>query len=530
MYILIPGRHHLLTNFQANYLNDLISNGLDKATDVEGKQLAIYQPVKAIIFAVTSANHSGTKRNPLPFYLRAMGIQNFANSLPTPSYVFGIGEVGRIDSFAEYTVKQIRHQSDYAFDLNPSNTLILCSTPVLQMYKKIGYTVLPAELCDLKTLTYHQRLPWYWVEKIGETDDWEKSKLILEHVHPCCLELWKKYNLGEKVRKILTDPIIGEDGDMTVSRDYNSYVRQMDQIAELKFTETAPFIQSGNIGDIGCAVGSWIKHACATPRLAESDFYGIEVVRQLYDICIQRKNNNEFANPYTFFGQKNAVTELVFRESTMNTIHTSSLTHEIASYGNIHDLHDFIANRYKELVSGGVWINRDVVGPENGDEQVLMLLKKEDGINTSYDQQLADQNELKLYLEKLSTFSRFLRFANDFRKVERDQIIYEIVRIDNLDYISLRLEDACEFILSKDYTDNWRSEMHERFCFWSFNDWKEQLMKAGFEIGPGSGAYTNPWIEENRIAGKVELFKKVDGYLKKLSAPPTNMLIVGKKI
>jgi hypothetical protein len=72
--------------------------------------------------------------------------------------------------------------------------------------------------------------------------------------------------------------------------------------------------------------------------------------------------------------------------------------------------------------------------------------------------------------------------------------------------------------------------MHERFCFWSFNDWKERLIKTGFDISPGSGAYTNPWIEENRITGKVELFKKVDGSLEKLPAPATNMLIVGKKI
>ena len=55
--------------------------------------------------------------------------------------------------------------------------------------------------------------------------------------------------------------MIGDDGDLTETRDYNSYVRQMDEIATLKYNETLPYIKKGRIGDIGCAVGSWIKLA-----------------------------------------------------------------------------------------------------------------------------------------------------------------------------------------------------------------------------------------------------------------------------
>ncbi len=182
-------------------------------------------------------------------------------------------------------------------------------------------------------------------------------------MHASSVELWERYRLANKVQLLFRDKMISDDGDITNTRDYNTYVRQMDTIAALKYEETSAYIQPGRIGDIGCAVGSWIRLACNDVRLRESDFYGIEVARHLFDICQQRKHNGEFSNPFVFFSQRNAVTGLVFDRASMNTIHTSSLTHEIESYGSRAELLQFIANRYEELVPGGVWVNRDVVGP-----------------------------------------------------------------------------------------------------------------------------------------------------------------------
>jgi hypothetical protein len=91
----------------------------------------------------------------------------------------------------------------------------------------------------------------------------------------------------------------------------------------------------------------------------------------------------------------------------------------------------------------------------------------------------------------------------------------------------LQLKDAAEFMLTKDYTDNWLSEMHERFCFWSLTDWKKELTKIGFEISDRSDAYTNPWIAENRFKNKAQLFTSA---MKELPYPPTNALIVARKI
>ncbi|MCK7556746.1 transferase [Chitinophaga sedimenti] len=389
------------------------------------------------------------------------------------------------------------------------------------MYADLGYTILPAELADISTWKYHQPMPWDIVEKVAYSDDWQNDPYIRQHMHKAAYDVWRKYRQGDKVQLLFRDTMISSDGDLTDTRDYNVYVRQMDDIAGMKFHDTAAYIQPGRIGDIGCAVGSWIKLACKEEKLRESDFYGIEVSRYLYEICQQRKVNGEFDNPFVFFSKKNAVTGLVFEKHSMHTIHTSSLTHEIISYGHDGDLEKFIRNRYEELAAGGVWINRDVVGPYNKEQPVHVWLNAEDGVNDDPFRHFEERHALSAYLETLSTRARFLRFARDFR--------YKVPFIVEGDHFVMSLRDASEFLSRKDYTDNWQSEMHETFCYWDFNEWQDQMKAAGFQIHPASKAFTNDWIAENRWKGKVALFTKQDGELQPMEWPVTTMFLMGIK-
>jgi hypothetical protein len=526
MHLLIPGRHQLLTNFQFQYLTEILSKPLNKTMDINGAPVSSNENVSALIFAVTSANHSNTRRNPLPFYIRALMIESFGKGFSVPCFIYGIDDIGQTKSFAEYTVKRIRHESEGMFDLTPSNTCVICATPVLEMYEQEGFTILPAELADRKTWRNHAVLPWDVVVSIAEDKNWMSNQVVNQQMHSSSMDIWKKYKLADKVQLLFRDHMISDDGDITTTRDYNTYVRQMDDIAVLKFQETAPHISPGRIGDIGCAVGSWIKLACGDARLRESDFYGIEVARHLFDICQQRKHNGEFTNPFVFFSQRNAVTGLVFDKNSMNTIHTSSLTHEIESYGSRADLLSFIQNRFDELAPGGVWINRDVVGPKNKNEIVLMKLNNTDGRNDDFEKTFPIREELAAYLNGLSTLARFYRFVRDFRKHEGYKLKFETVELDGSLYFKLQLKDACEFMSRKDYTDNWESEMHETFCFWDFDEWKEHLINVGFAISEKSNDYTNEWIVKNRLEGKVMLFKND---LQPIPYPVTNMIMLAMK-
>ena len=533
MHILFPGRHHLLTDFQFKYLFSLIQSHCQGATDVDGvpiaADLSANTSIESLVFAVTSANHAGTRRNPLPFYLRALAIQEFSRALQLPTYTYGIDDVGHLDNFATYVLKKIKHDSEGRHTLTPQNTLVVCSTPVLKMYRQLGFKILPAELLDATTWQYKTKMPWQVVERIATSPAWISDPEVLQHMHPASYALWKQYSLGQKVQQLFTDPIVGEDGDITDSRDYSTYVQQMDQNAALKYSDTAAFISPGRIGDIGCAAGSWIKLACADERLHESDFYGIEVTRHLYDLCLQRKHNGAFANPNVFFAQKNAVKGLVFDRESMDTIHTSSLTHEIESYGSRAGLLKFISNRYDELKPGGIWINRDVIGPEGGEKEVLLWLNSEEGSMGDWQQLPQDALALSAQLQKLSTRELFKRFALDFRRKEGYQLPYEEVEQEGKAYVRLSLRDAAEFMLTKDYTDNWQSEMHETFCFWSLSDWKKALQEAGFKVDPRSYVWTNPWIIQNRWQGKVALFSSQGQKLTPLPFPPTNVMLLASK-
>lgn len=529
MYLLIPGRHQLLTNFQFQYLKSIIDNGLQNLSDVFGKPLNRFEKIDAILFAVTSSNHSNTRRNPLPFYLRAISIEAFGNALDTPAYIYGIDDVGNLPNFAGYTIKRIRHDSEGQIDCTPENTIVVCSTNVLNMYHHLGFSILPAELDNIDTWHHHTAMPWDVVEKIAYSSNWQQEPFVQQYMHPASFNVWQKYRIGEKVQLLFRDAMISNDGDLTDTRDYNVYVRQMDDIAEMKYQDTASFIQPGRIGDIGCAVGSWIKLACKDERFRESDFYGIEVSRYLYELCQQRKINGEFSNPFVFFSKKNAVTGLAYDPSSMNTIHTSSLTHEIESYGSRQDLIQFIRNRFEELVHGGVWINRDVVAPYNKSKEVLLWLNDTDGSNDDPHRILESKASLAEYLQQLSTYARFLRFAKDFRKQEGYKLLYAETIYEQKRYIRLSLGDAAEYLSRKDYTDNWQSEMHETFCFWDFNEWKNEMETAGFRIHPSSVAFTNDWIVENRWKGKAALFQLSNGQLVAEPWPVTTMFLIGVK-
>jgi hypothetical protein len=92
---------------------------------------------------------------------------------------------------------------------------------------------------------------------------------------------------------------------------------------------------------------------------------------------------------------------------------------------------------------------------------------------------------------------------------------------------------AAEFLSKKDYTDNWKSEMSEEFCFWKFSQWKQALTEIDFQIcenpinpTEGSDVYTNPWIVEHRHVGHTEI---TDLHGRTLPWPSANMVLVAEK-
>jgi hypothetical protein len=534
--LLFPGRHHLLTTFQLQYLT--LVTGADPAAlrDVNGALLGLKSPIDLIAWAVTSANHSNTRRNPLPAHRREAAIEDFAAQLDAASHVYLIDDLGATPRFAEYTLKKIEVDSQGALRLTPENAVVACSTPeVLEMYERLGFRILPVELLDPAARRFAAETPWQLLEAIfadGQAgQDWRRHEAFLTKVARATRRLYLKYNYGDLIAGLYRQPFLSEDGDLTRTRDYNTYVRSFDQGAERKYALIKDVVVPGRIVDIGCCTGALLQQLTRDERFRESDFYGVEIAQRLFQECLHRKEQGAFANDNVFFYQRNAVAGPIFPPNSINTFTTFALTHELESYQGRTALEQFLSLLYGQLAWKGRWINVDVVGPEDKDEVVYLWLNREDGRADDPREEFSspDRQKCNDYLKGLSTFGRFQRFCRDYRSQVGYRVEWEAETVAGEPLIRMRLQDACEFMSKKDYTDNWQSEMCETFCFWSFCDWTRAMERAGYAVHPASHAFTNPWIVENRYRGKVKLFRKVQGILEPRDYPVTNMVIIAEK-
>jgi SAM-dependent methyltransferase len=231
------------------------------------------------------------------------------------------------------------------------------------------------------------------------------------------------------------------------------------------------------IVDIGCGPGSLLQRAADDPQLHESDLYGIELARPLYEECLHRRRQGRFANPNVFFYQRNVLRDPVFDDRSIDTTITVALTHEIRSYLGADALRLLAERIYRHTRPGGVWINVDVAGPRNGDDAVWLTLDP-------------------------PTTERFASFAREFRAEEGEAPWPNLVVNEHPSGTTFELTRrlAMEFLAKKDYTDNWQSEMHERFCDLDIDAWHALLTNAGFSVSPASSTTTNEWLVEHRFA------------------------------
>ncbi|MEO5949066.1 MAG: class I SAM-dependent methyltransferase, partial [Candidatus Saccharimonas sp.] len=437
-YILIPGRHHLITRFQVSYLKDLL----------------VRHPEAEIIWAVTSADHTGTQRNPIGGSRRLGMIEAVAESEQLPSEVYLISNQRERPNFAHYVIEEIRTQTSGRIDMKPENTIVACSTDaVIAQYCALDFEVVTVEQES------HAELPWDVVMRIIRSGrQWRDDSEITSAMHPICREIYIRYYIAELIQTIYADPLVGsDDGDITISRDYASYRAAFEDNAWRKVDDFAEFVQPGKIVDVGCATGQTIKLLGKRPELFESDFYGVEVARPLYEICQQRKTNGEFGDTNVYFYQRNIMQSELFEPDSMSTVITMALTHEVESYLGHDELLKFIKRAYDMLAPGGVYINYDVVGPDDRTNEVYFAPKYEDGENPDDLRWELEGEELAAFLGRLSTAARFKRFEHDFRHDEGDGISAHRETIDGTEYIVLSHGDICEFLAKKDYLNSWKS-------------------------------------------------------------------------
>lgn len=547
--LLFPGRHILHTHFQMKYLQQVLSTPLENLPIVGNPPIPKNARIATVMFAITSANKCNSRYNPLPLMWRSIGVDRFFEAFRNKedyNLQEMIVEIPHVDPTTKYfdiMLKDIEEET--AMELKPENTIVLTSTlDLISKCQEAGFGVLTAEI-NINTQEYNEVTPGHVVKHLGECPNWQKDEKLKTMVAPRTWRFWNENPIvPETIQRVWGEPLLTDSGSLTETRNYGSYAQGMNQgfLLDIKFQEILPGIVPGKIVDEGCSDGGLLaKIGLAFP---DSDLIGIEITPEFISRCKERQRAGDFRDSFVFFHQKNLMNP-VFKPASINTTICNSTVHEIWSYGEgLKSLHQYLNHKYIQTKKGGRLLIRDVVGPENHDEEIYLWLNELDGENDLSQPLPQDPEKLSLFLENLSTKSRFYLFAEHYladmrktgRRGEDTKIRFREETIGDKNYVVLKLKDACEFITKKDYTDNFFSELNEEFCFFSFSDWKSVLKEHGFsvlenpnDLKHSSRSYTSEWIVENRYKGSVELYTMSSDGLILLEYPVTNMVLIAEK-
>ncbi|MFH1072656.1 MAG: methyltransferase domain-containing protein [Nanoarchaeota archaeon] len=564
--ILFPGRHLVHTEFQKDYLLRALMTPTHQLEIFNCRAFSLPEKLKGqtideIVFAVTSANQPESRYNPIPYEKRIIGVERFGSLLksrfPTLSYrIVGIPDFGRTDRFAELMLKQIAEEIEHEVDINPENTLVLCSTPaVIPLFQRLGYYILPAELRDTDGPAeqdfireeYRAETPVKLVQRIASLrDKWKSDTDLQKKLCASTISMFDDYlEIPKRIIRLFNDPLRTETGELTATRNYDVYAFGMgnQDIIRVKYNDIKRFIRGGRIADEGCAEGRLLMEVAKD--FPDADLIGIDASGEFISRAEEHKRQHKFGNgTFIYFHHRN-IMEPIFEASSIDTVICNSTGHEIWSYGDREEsVRTYLAEKFRQLKPGGRLVMRDVVGPEDKEQEVYMACDDKDGLNELEFMNIKDPAVVADLLGRLSTCGRFQRFTEDYltealaegKREPESTINYRTTTIKEKSYFVLTLKDAVEFMTKKDYLDNWQSEMNEEFAFWSFSEWKQALADTGFTVlenpnhpEQGSHVYTSKWIRKNRWEGKVELYKRAPNGLQKMEWPVTTMVLVGEK-
>lgn len=506
-YILFPGRHHLLTTYQERYLQGLQAGGMD---DIDQNALPDLDRA-TVIFAVTSWDRSGTRLNPLPGHRREAAIELFGRDAGLDVLVVPVPHVAPTTRFVDVIENAVSVHTGSNIELSPDNTVVACSSPaVIDLFVDAGYRIAPVEMAGGHDQQLAAARPWTHVEDLARDQNLDALR---DQVHGASHDILSRYDWVATMAELFADPLLGDQGDLTETRDYVTYADSFDDGADRKYDLVRDLVRPGRIVDIGCGTGALLHKLADAPELDESDLFGVEAARPLYEMCEHRRTMGWFDNPNTFFFHRNVLNTPVFRSASVDTTITMALTHEVYSYLSHESVITMVDRIAAHTRPGGVWVNADVCGPDNPDDIVEFDLRTGDGLPNTDKTPTPELTDSDSYLGALSTWGRWTRFVEDFRAVEGELVKWERVG-QGTARASKRV--LYEFLSKKDYTQNWLSEMHEVFCRYTFADWADIATEAGFVVGPGSRPYRNDWIVENRwrpvctirtLAGKPQDFE-----------------------
>jgi SAM-dependent methyltransferase len=270
----------------------------------------------------------------------------------------------------------------------------------------------------------------------------------------------------------------------------------------------AHLLCEGRVADMGVGSGTG-SHALAAlyPAL---EVVGVDISDTMVELARERF---DLDNLSFVVGD---IAAPVFDDASLDGIFDSSVLHHVTSF-NGYD-HEAAARcltvQAEQLAEGGVLVVRDFLDP--GEGEVLLDVRGDDGEDVD-DPRLA------------STARLFTRFAEEFR-ILSDARGFEYAEVDGAPTgfrrFRLPLRLAVEFVLRKDYREDWESEVKEEYTYFTQARFEKVFAELGLRV-LASTPIRNPWIVENRFADQIAL-RTPDG--DPLPHPATNYVIVGERV
>ncbi|MHB8872481.1 MAG: methyltransferase domain-containing protein [Myxococcaceae bacterium] len=458
MIALLVGRFHAVTAAQARWIASL-----SKAATVD-----------RIVCAVTSADHCGTRRNPLEASLREGLLRPVLAATGKPHQLVRVADVPESARWVEHLCAEV-HKA-VGTTLAPATTRVFTSNrEVDALFAREGFEVCSAEV--------QGPTPHELVQRIVLGKPWE------DDAAPSTVEVYRRPEVLERLRAVYAMRLVNDDGELGHHRDFQSYGAQMDAALKQKLEDLLPWVRPGRIVDKGCGTGKLLVEL--SRLFPESSFVGVDLSREF----LRRCDENHYAAEDVDFLFGNIV-EAQVPPGSATTVVFSSVVHEIYSYGgyDLAPVHRALSSAARELAPGGHLLVRDGVSP--------------------------GEDPWRLRLLDASALERFGRFATEFKKGQGAP--HQRLGPDE---VRLSAHLANEFLCKKDYLENWHLEVHEEYGTFTVQGWREALDRAGFDPVEVR-AYVNPWIAEHRYCGTVELY---DDGGQALGWPATNVVVAGRR-
>jgi SAM-dependent methyltransferase/nicotinamide mononucleotide adenylyltransferase len=457
MNALVLGRFHAVTKTQSEWLESLKR-----------------APVETLICVITSADLSGTRRNPLEVQTREAMLRPALERSGKPFRIVRVNDIADSEQWVAHVAAQVREQCGLA--VAPENTaLFSANRDVERLFRAQGFTIVAQEV---KGLTPHEL-----VQRIAAGQPWIDDASLETRA------VFERAEVTNRLRDVFRQTLLNDDGELGHFRDFLSYGAQMDASMVQKLEDLLPFVKPGCIVDKGCGTG---KLMVELSRLfPDSHLVGVDLSREFLRLC----DENTYASQDVALVFGNVIDRNVSPGSATTVIY-SSVMHEVHSYTNydVTKIDLALRNCFEELAPGGRVLIRDGVSPPPATWRLKLLTPQ--------------------------AREMFTRFAAEFchgRGAKFERLTDDTVRLSS--------HDANEFLCKKDYLKNWHIEVHEEFGPLTLEGWREALQRAGFKPVELS-QYVNRWIAKNRYEGAAQVF---DDAGQPLPWPATNMIVVGEK-